>query len=451
MFNSIRNWTVFFFVALFAGRIGDGDLRGDSINYASISKNVLTGDNPLILTLNGDLYMNKPPLFFWLNALCMKIFGATVFGAKIAVVIAVAGIAWVLYSLAKKLFDDEDIAVAAPMMFFFSYVVYKNTQMLKMEALLSFFIIASVFLMVLYIQHQNRLYALAAGLFMGFAVFTKGPIGYTPLITAFAFVFFGRNINRKRYLLDLFLMLLVSIPVYAWWYAYVLVKNPYFYEHYFLKQNLARFGTEQSEIADYAIRPFWQYLKYMFVHGIYFTPFLLYGLYKLFSNRRITEQIKYMLVTTGVFFVVIHFAKTKEHRYLYEFYLFASVFAAYGLMGLVRRGLSGLVRGAAVFVLALYTFLPPVTKPTTYDALLFADKVAKERGIPVVAEKSEITDPNDIAAMNFYFDSYLSERPQNGEYIEIVKKNTKVFDAERLYVFRRLAVYLITQKESASQ
>ncbi|MCD8554334.1 glycosyltransferase family 39 protein [Seleniivibrio sp.] len=449
MFNSVRNWTVLFFVVLFAGRIGDGDLRGDSINYASISKNVLTGDNPLILTLNGDLYMNKPPLFFWLNALFIKIFGATVFGVKIAVVIAVAGIAWVLYTIAKKLFDDDDIAVAAPMMFFFSYVVYKNTQMLKMEALVSFFIIASVMFMVFYIRQQNRLYAVAAGLFMGLAVFTKGPIGYTPLITAFAFIFFGKGINRKRYLLDLLVMLVVSIPVYAWWYAYVLIKNPYFYEHYFLDQNFARFGIEGSQKRYYIDRPIWQYLKYMFLHGIYFTPFLIYGIYRLFRDGKITEQIKYMLVTTGVFFVIIHFARTKEHRYLYEFYLFASVFAAYGFTVLFRRRISQWVRATVVFLLALYAFMPPVTKPTTYDALLFAKKVAAERGIPVVAAKSEITNQNDVAAMHFYFDSYLDKRPADGDYIEIVNKKTGIYDAERLYKFRDLAVYLVTRKESA--
>ncbi|WP_277656920.1 ArnT family glycosyltransferase [Seleniivibrio woodruffii] len=449
MFNSVRNWTVFFFVVLFAGRIGDGDLRGDSINYAAISRNVLTGDNPLILTLNGELYMNKPPLFFWLNALCIKIFGATVFGAKIAVVAAVAGIAWVLYNLSKKLFDDEDIAVATPMMFFFSYIVYKNTQMLKMEALLSFFLIACTYFLVLYIQNQSRVYIFMAGILMGLAVFTKGPVGYSPFITSFFFVFFGRGIDKRKYIADMFLMLFISIPVYAWWYAYVLMKNPYFFDHYVIKQNLARFGTEESETAYYAVRPMWQYLKYLFLHGIYFTPFAIYGMVKLLRSRYTSETIKFMLVTVGVYFVVIHFVKTKEHRYLYELYLFASVFAAYGFVRLLKRNVSGYVRPAAIVLLSMFAFMPPVTKPTTYDALHFAKQTAEARNLPIVAAKSEITNPHDIAAMDYFVGKYLVERPKGTAYIEIVNKKTGIFGAERLYEFRDLAVYLVTPKGSA--
>lgn len=49
----------------------------DAMQYASISRELLRGDNILHIFDNGSFYLDKPPLIFWCSALFFKIFGAS--------------------------------------------------------------------------------------------------------------------------------------------------------------------------------------------------------------------------------------------------------------------------------------------------------------------------------------------------------------------------------------
>ena len=80
-------WVIIFTIAVFAANMSTSDIRGDSIVYASVAKNILTLHSPLILHYDGSIYLNKPPLLFWLVALCLKLFGYTVFAVNLAIVI----------------------------------------------------------------------------------------------------------------------------------------------------------------------------------------------------------------------------------------------------------------------------------------------------------------------------------------------------------------------------
>ncbi|MEH0154076.1 hypothetical protein V6R21_07990 [Limibacter armeniacum] len=64
---------------MMVGAYGSGmmvELYGNAVKYASISKELLERGDWLKLTFKGGLpYLQKPPLFFWLNALSMDILG----------------------------------------------------------------------------------------------------------------------------------------------------------------------------------------------------------------------------------------------------------------------------------------------------------------------------------------------------------------------------------------
>ena len=49
----------------------------DAMQYASIARELLRNDNILHFFDNGNPYLDKPPLIFWMNALGYKIFGVS--------------------------------------------------------------------------------------------------------------------------------------------------------------------------------------------------------------------------------------------------------------------------------------------------------------------------------------------------------------------------------------
>ena len=47
----------------------------DAMQYASMSREILRNDNFLHLFDNGEPYLDKPPLIFWVTALFFKLLG----------------------------------------------------------------------------------------------------------------------------------------------------------------------------------------------------------------------------------------------------------------------------------------------------------------------------------------------------------------------------------------
>ena len=436
-------WLMVFVTALFGANMSTTDLRGDSMNYAAISNNVLYNQDPLILTLNGELYMNKPPLFFWINALFIKFFGANAFSVKLSTLLAVLLIAYFLYRIAMELFDDENIAVMLPVLFFATYVVYKNTQMLKLEALVTAFMIGAVYFFIRYIREQSLTYVFLTGICSGLAVFVKGPLGFVPLIGIFLYPIMNREILSGRYYLHFIVIALVSVIIPGWWFGYVIANTP-FYETFFLEQIVDRVGDNSINVTGttYFQRPVWAYLLYMLKYGGYFVILFLYGFYRMRKDGKLSDQVKYILLAGAIYTVIIHFITTREHRYLYQFYLFFWIVGAYGLSCLLKKGFSSFVKYAAIVLMLFVVIYPGKMNWNTYTILQDAKKIADENNLPVVAQSQYISDISDKAAMTFFLRGSLKEPPAEGKWLEVVHKSKRL-DGVELFLTRRIRVYIM--------
>ena len=64
------------FLGYFIG-ISNPIMEIDAMQYASIARELLRNNNILHFFDNGNPYLDKPPLIFWMNALGYKIFGVS--------------------------------------------------------------------------------------------------------------------------------------------------------------------------------------------------------------------------------------------------------------------------------------------------------------------------------------------------------------------------------------
>src|SRR5580704_14138063 len=62
---------------------------------AQIARNMLTSGDWTTARLDGVAYMEKAPLIYWMIAICYEIFGAHDWSARIPVVLAAIGLAWI--------------------------------------------------------------------------------------------------------------------------------------------------------------------------------------------------------------------------------------------------------------------------------------------------------------------------------------------------------------------
>lgn len=168
---------------LFGLRINSFPLKNwDEAWYAEIIRNLASGKyNPLVAFWNGRYYFDKPPLYFWLSAPIVKIFGDGEWTFRLVSVIAAAFSVTLVFLIAKKLYNQKAGLLSA-LIFICSYEVYVRFSEGNLDALLICF---SLLAFYFYLRKERRA-LLFSGFFIGLAVLTKGfLLGGIPLMIIF--------------------------------------------------------------------------------------------------------------------------------------------------------------------------------------------------------------------------------------------------------------------------
>ncbi len=152
----------------------------DEINFAEAAREMLLTNDWGRVQIAFEPFWEKPPLFIWLQAICMKLFGINEFAARLPN--AIAGIVSlnIFYHIGRKhtghffglFFVLAYAGSLAPALYFKTGII---------DPIFNLFIFLSVyqwFLAELEISSQNnaRIHYLLFGIFAGLAVLTKGPV-----------------------------------------------------------------------------------------------------------------------------------------------------------------------------------------------------------------------------------------------------------------------------------
>ena len=194
----------------------------DEINFAEASREMLVTGNYSIPQINFQPFWEKPPLFFWLQALSMKAFGVNEFAARFPN--AVCGIITllVLYRTGSKLVNEK-FGLFWALIYAASFLPHFYFKSGIIDPWFNLFIFLSVYHLAAY-STSSKLFAsksiLLSGLFAGLAMMTKGPVAI--LVTGLCYIVFAlmnrfRNFMRIK---DIFLfLLLVSLVGSIWFIA----------------------------------------------------------------------------------------------------------------------------------------------------------------------------------------------------------------------------------------
>lgn len=167
----------------------------DEINFAEAAREMLVTGEWGRVQIAFEPFWEKPPLFIWLQAICMKIFGVNEFAARLPN--ALAGIVSlnIFYHIGKNhighffglFFVLAYAGSLAPALYFKTGII---------DPVFNLFILLSVyqwFLAEIETSNQNnaRIHFLLFGIFAGLAVMTKGPValliaGIVALVRLFA-------------------------------------------------------------------------------------------------------------------------------------------------------------------------------------------------------------------------------------------------------------------------
>jgi 4-amino-4-deoxy-L-arabinose transferase-like glycosyltransferase len=153
----------------------------DEINFAECAREMIVSNNYTSVQINFKPFWEKPPLFFWLQASCMQVFGINEFAARLPnTLLAGIQLLW-LYKIGRKLINAH-FAKLWMLAYTCSLLPHFYSKSGIIDPWFNFLIVSSLYYIHQCLLIPKNTNALLAGLLMGLAIITKGPVAMLLLI-----------------------------------------------------------------------------------------------------------------------------------------------------------------------------------------------------------------------------------------------------------------------------
>src|SRR5207244_3563245 len=179
----------------YLARVAREPLDGDPAMYATIARTIARTGEWTHLTFNGDPYLNKPPLHFWLNAIVFRVAGASTFTATLLPgLLGVADVV-LLYAICRVMFVGWETAFAGALVYLTTPEVVHWSRGVHLETLVTLWVLVGV--LAAYLSVRNPAATVLIGVAAGGGWLAKGPQGLFPVALA-ALLWWREGLVRRR-------------------------------------------------------------------------------------------------------------------------------------------------------------------------------------------------------------------------------------------------------------
>jgi 4-amino-4-deoxy-L-arabinose transferase-like glycosyltransferase len=327
--------------------------------YAEIPREMILLRDWLTPHFNFIRYFEKPPLLYWLTAICYQLLGVSEFSSRLVTVLAAIGGVGVVYGIGRDLWGRRVGLVSGLILATsFGYFIFSRIVLTDM---LFTALLAGAFWGVLHglLGETPRPGAMLCGYAaMGLAILTKGLIGLAfPVLTIGGFLLLTRD-RRLLRRLELLRGGAVFLAITAPWHILVGLKNPEFFWFYFVNEHLLRF-VARRHLLDYAPMPLYAFLIMAVVWTFPWSAFLPVALRRYWPTGGAgREERGFLFVLLWAASVIGFFALTPSRLEYYSMPAFPALALCVGrLWGaeMAPRSDSALVSGLSYSCFGLLT------------------------------------------------------------------------------------------------
>lgn len=307
-----------FFLALFYSfGLGSYPLfTPDEGRYSEVAREMVVSGNYITPYLNEVVFLDKPILYYWLQASAIQLFGLKEWALRLwPAIFGVFG-CFITYCTSRALFSRRTGILSATILatspLYFGAAHYANLD-LEVAVLIS----TSLCFFLLGIEYQKRYLFVLAYLFTGLAFLTKGLIGlaFPALIIGTYILILNqfRIILRSHLILGLFLIFIISAP----WYFLVQKENPQFFHYFFILQQFSRFLTK-ADFNNQSI--IWFYVPIILAGFVPWSLFTIQAFYVSFKSvledRKQHHKELFFLLWFVIVFAFFSIPKSKTVGYI---------------------------------------------------------------------------------------------------------------------------------------
>ncbi|MBN2350019.1 MAG: glycosyltransferase family 39 protein [Bacteroidales bacterium] len=308
----------------------------DEINFAESAREMLVTKDYLTVQINFVPFWEKPPLFIWMQALSMHVFGINEFAARFPNAICGIVTLLVLFNIGKKLYDVRFgliwvityLGALLPFFYFKSGII---------DPWFNLFIFLGVyyFYLTLHGKSDKKKYTtvLLSGLFMGLAVLTKGPVGFLVFMITAGIYWIMNRFRLSVSLLQIVSFTLIFVLVGGFWFLLQIFNGNFNVIVDFIQYQIRLFQTKDAGHGGFLLYHFVVLLVGVFPTSI----FAIRG----FSRSKTdlpkqTDFKKWMLILFWVVLVLFTIVKTKIVHYSSLCYFPMSFLAAFAIYKMVE-------------------------------------------------------------------------------------------------------------------
>jgi 4-amino-4-deoxy-L-arabinose transferase-like glycosyltransferase len=338
----------------------------DEINFAECAREMILTKDYLRVYINFEPFYQKPPFFFWLQALSMHAFGIGEYAARFPNALLGVINLLLLYNMGKKLYNKKMGLIWAGV-FFGSILPHLYSKSAIIDPWFNFFIFTGLYLFIHFYWKYNArqevrllkskyFYLLLGALCIGLAMLTKGPVAYLILFLS-AFVFW--ILKKFRFYVPFLSFVLFSfislIIMFLWMGTETLVNGPEFMME-FTQYQYRLFSTPDAGHGGFPAYHFVVLLLGCFPASV----FAIRGLFKQEHEYEYQKDFKlWMLVLFWVVLILFSLVKSKIVHYSSLAYYPLTYLAALSVYRIIEgKALMGKFCRIALWVIAsLYSLV----------------------------------------------------------------------------------------------
>ncbi len=292
----------------------------DEGRYSEVAREMIVTGDYITPRLNGVAFLDKPILYYWLQASAIKLFGLKEWALRFwPAFIALLGCV-VTYVAGRCLFDRRAGILAAIVLatnpLYYGAAHYANLD-LEVAVMISNTLLFALLAFQAASDRQRTVFILLAYLFCALAVLTKGLIGCVfPILIAGSWIALLNRWNtlaKMRLLTGAGIFLVLTVP----WYFLVQRANPEFFHFFFVVQQMQRFLAQ----ADFNNpTPAWFYVPIVLAGFLPWSIFLFQAFIQqiklVVKDRQHYSAELFLLVWAILVFSFFSFPKSKTVGYI---------------------------------------------------------------------------------------------------------------------------------------
>jgi 4-amino-4-deoxy-L-arabinose transferase-like glycosyltransferase len=310
----------------------------DEINFAECAREMVITKNYLLVTIDYKPFWEKPPLFIWMQALSMNVFGVGEYAARLPNALCGIAVMLLLFHIGTMLKN-----MRFGLLWVMAYVGSLLPQMYFKTGIIdpwfNFFIFLGVYFFMRFQMSKkglwqginNRLLILSA-LFISLAIMTKGPVA--AIIFSLCLVVYWFLEKRKAIVSfrQIILYLAVLVIIGGAWFAIEALTGHLDTVKAFIVYQIRLFNTEDAGQGG----PFYYHVIILLAGCFPASIFAIRGMMaKSNDDAKLAETSRWMMILFWVVLVLFSIVKTKIIHYSSLCYYPLTYFAALAIYKLI--------------------------------------------------------------------------------------------------------------------